>query len=126
MDSDRGLELVTCTIEMRFTPEAQEDAVRALVSAVGRTEAKSGCRECVVTRDAAEEGLVRYGEAWESRAEFQRHLESAAFGIVLVVMDLCREKPRVVIGDLSGRSGIRHLRDLREGRLEGTRETGTS
>jgi quinol monooxygenase YgiN len=126
MDSGRGLELVTCTIEMLFTPEAQDDAVRVLVSAVGRTEAKSGCRECVVTRDATEESRVRYSEAWESKAAFQRHLQSEEFRIVLVAMDLCREKPSVVVGDLAGRSGIEYLKDLREARLEGCEEQETT
>ncbi len=115
MDTDRSLDLVTCTINMRFAPEALEDAVRLLTSAVGRTGAKSGCRECVVTRDAAEEGRVRYCEAWDLRETFQRHLRSEEFGTVLVAMDLCLQEPEVMIGDLSGRRGISYLRELREG-----------
>jgi quinol monooxygenase YgiN len=114
MDSSPSLDVVTCSIEMRFAPDVLEEAVRMLVSAVGRTEARRGCRECVVARDAVEEGRVRYGEAWDSRGAFLRHLAGEEFQLVLVAMDMSLEEPRVTVGDLTGRRGIAHLQELRE------------
>lgn len=115
MDSSKSLDLVTCSIEMRFTPEVLENAVRLLLSTVGRTEARPGCLQCNVSRDAVEQGRIRYTEVWESLTAFQRHLRAEEFKVVLVGMELCSEEPRVMIGDLSGRSGIAYLEELREG-----------
>lgn len=105
---------VTCAIDMRFAHKNIDQALRLLVSAIGRTEAKPGCLECMATRDATEEDRVRYSEEWRSKAAFQRHLRSEEFQRVLVAMDMCIEEPKVVVGYRSGRSGMAHLRAMRE------------
>jgi len=112
--ANNRLRLVTCSIDMRFLPGKMDEVVQMLVSAVGRTEANAGCKECVVARDAAETGRVRYSEVWNSETAFQRHLRSSEFQHVLMAMDLCCEEPQVMIGDLSGRRGIAYLQELRE------------
>lgn len=99
---------------MRFAHKDIDQALHLLVSAIGRTEAKPGCLECMATRDAAAEDRVRYSEEWTSKSAFQRHLRSEEFRRVLVAMDMCTEEPKVVVGSLSGRSGMAHLRAMRE------------
>ena len=81
---------------------------------VGRTEATPGCLTCTVARDAADKNRIRYQETWDAEPAFRRHVQSDEFQRVLVAMDMCREEPRVVIGNLSGRSGIAYLQELRE------------
>ena len=114
MHSDHSLAVVTCLIDMHFAPENLERAVQLLLSLVQRTEATPGCRTCAVLRDAANEGRVRYNETWDVEPAFQRHVQSEEFRRVLVAMDMCCEEPQVVIGNLSGRSGMAYLRELRE------------
>jgi quinol monooxygenase YgiN len=97
---------------MLFPPGKRDQAIQLLVSAVGRTEAKPGCRECLVARDVSGEGLVRYSEVWDSESAFQQHLRSEEFRRVLVAMDMSYEEPKVVIGNLSGRNGFDYMRTL--------------
>ena len=106
---------VTCSIDMKFAERWIDEAVNLLVSAVGCTEAKPGCRECRVARDAAERGYVHYHERWTTEAGFREHLKSDEFKRILVAMDLCCEEPRVVVGSLTGRMGIDYLNELRGG-----------
>jgi quinol monooxygenase YgiN len=108
--NDNGV--LTCSITMRFAPATVEQAVQLLLSAVGRTESKTGCVACSVGRDAAEPARVRYDEAWTTEHEFRRHVQSEEFRRILVAMEMASEEPRVTIGTLSGRAGIEFLEDL--------------
>ena len=114
MASEPNLALTKCSIEFQLAPGELESAVQLLLSVVGHTEAKPGCRSCSVARDAGREGRVRYEETWSSEASFHQHVRSEEFRRVLVAMDMCCEEPQVVIGNLSGRSGLDCLRELRE------------
>lgn len=98
---------------MRFAPGALDGAVQLLRSVIGPTQAKQGCTACAVAWDVTEDFLVRYSEMWASQASFERHVKSEEFRRVLVAMDMCRDEPRVVLGNLSGRSGMDYLRELR-------------
>lgn len=102
-------------LDLMFSPENLEQAVQLLVSGIGRTEAKPGCRECLVARDAASEGHLRYSEAWDVEASFRRHIRSEEFQRVMVAMDMCSEEPRITIGELSGRKGMEYLKELHNG-----------
>lgn len=108
------VELVTLTIEMNVRPEVQGQALQLLRSGVGLTEAKAECQSCRVSRDALDDNRLRYSETWTSVAAMQRHVQSEAFRRVLTAMDLCSEEPQVIIGNLSGHSGMAYLRELRE------------
>jgi len=105
---------------MYFTSSNAERAVPLLLSGVSRTESKTGCRTCTVARDATEPNRVRYCETWSEEATFRRHVQSPDFQRVLAAMDMCCEEPEVVIGNLSGRSGISYLQELREKKENGT------
>lgn len=119
MNRDCRLAMVTCLIDMRLLPADAERAVQLLLSSVGRTEAKPGCLSCTVLRDASDACRVRYSETWESESAFERHARSEEFQRVLVAMDMCCEEPQVVVGNLSGHSGIAHLRELRDKKDKG-------
>lgn len=106
--------LKTCSIAMRFNPEALQHALDLLLLGTGPIRAKRGCRSCRVERDASEEGLVRYSEEWESDEAFGRHLQSEEFWRVLLAMDMCSEEPEVAIGALSAQYGLEALQVMRE------------
>jgi quinol monooxygenase YgiN len=114
MPKEHDLALVTCSIGLRFPKRGADSGVQLLLSTVGQTQAKTGCVSCAVARDAMEPECVRYTEEWSSDPAFRRHLRSEEFRRVLAAMDMCCEEPQVVIGNLSGRSGIAYLQELRE------------
>ncbi len=113
MNNHFALDLVSCTVDMHFSPENADRAIQLLLSGVGRTEAKLDCRACTVARDANEPNRVRYSETWKLESAFRKHVQSEEFRRVLMAMDMCCEEPQVVIGNLSGRSGISYLQELR-------------
>jgi quinol monooxygenase YgiN len=113
MPTDKRVALKTVLIEMRFLGAHEHDALRVLRSVTGITAAKSGCRACSVARDAADDELFRYREQWNSETAFLRHIRSDEFQRVLVAMDMCSEEPQVLVGNLSGTSGMDCLRELR-------------
>jgi quinol monooxygenase YgiN len=114
MQEEHDLALVTCSIGLRFPKRVADGGVQLLLSTVGQIQAKAGCVSCAVARDAVDPECVRYTEEWSSDPSFRRHLRSEEFLRVLTVMDMCCEEPQVVIGNLSGRSGIAYLQELRE------------
>lgn len=113
MNTGNRISLKTILIEMRFLPPQAEDALRLFRSVAGITEAKSGCSACSIGRDSVDEELFRYREEWDSESAFLRHIRSDEFQRVLVAMDMCREEPQVVVGNLSGTRGMDCLRELR-------------
>lgn len=114
MNSDNGVTLATCSIDMHFAPKDVDHAVRLLLSVQGNIQSKRGCRDCRVGMDAADAGLVHYLEEWETEESFLRHVQSEEFRRVLIAVDLCCEEPRIVVGNLSGQIGMAYLRELRE------------
>jgi quinol monooxygenase YgiN len=114
MNSDNGLSLATCSIDMHFASKDMDHAVQLLLSVRGYIQAKLGCRACEVGMEAEDAGLVHYREEWESAEAFQKHVQSEEFRRVLNAVDLCCEEPRIVVGNLFGQLGMEYLRKLRE------------
>jgi quinol monooxygenase YgiN len=114
MESGEMLHLATCSIRMRFDPKGMDHAVRLLLSVRENIRAKRDCHACEVGLEAREEGFVHYREEWKSGEAFINHVQSAEFRRVLFALDLCCEEPRIVVGNLSGRTGISNLLKLRE------------
>ena len=114
MDPGNRLSFATCSIDMRFDPKDVNHAIRMLLSVRGSIQAKRGCRACEVGMEASEPGLVHYREEWETEDVFQQHVQSEEFRRVLIALDLCCEEPRIVVGNLSGHSGMEYLRKLLE------------
>jgi quinol monooxygenase YgiN len=113
-DSGDRLNVSTCMVDMRFLPKDLDHAVRLLLSVKGDILTKRGCHTCDVAREAADEGVVHYREAWESGMAFREHVRSEEFRRVLIAMDLSCEEPQIMVGTLSGHSGMAYLRNLRE------------
>jgi quinol monooxygenase YgiN len=114
MDSGDRLRLAICSIEMRFNPKDVDHAIRLLLSVRGSIQAKRGCRVCEVGMEASDPGLVHYREEWETEDVFHQHVQSEEFRRVLIALDLCCEEPRIVVGNMSGRTGMADLLKLRE------------
>ena len=114
MNPGNRLSFATCSIDMRFDPKDVDHAIRMLLSVRGSIQAKRGCRACEVGMEASEPGLVHYREEWETEDVFHQHVQSEEFRRVLIALDLCCEAPRIVVGNLSGHSGMEYLRKLRE------------
>jgi quinol monooxygenase YgiN len=114
MDPDDRLSLTTCAIDMRFADKDVQHAVRLLLSVKASILAKHGCHACEIGMEVSDPGLVLYREEWEQGEAFPRHVRSEEFRRVLIAVDLAREEPRIVVGDLSGQSGMGYLRSLRE------------
>jgi quinol monooxygenase YgiN len=114
MASADGLNLATCSVDMRFLPEDVDRAVRLLISVKGDILTKRGCRACDVSTEAADPGVVHYREEWESEEVFREHVRSEEFRRVLIAMDMSSEEPRIVVGKLSGHGGMERLRELRD------------
>ncbi|MDF7799689.1 antibiotic biosynthesis monooxygenase [Pontiellaceae bacterium B1224] len=105
-------EVVTLSIDLHFTAENAPQAIQLLISGCGKTEAKPGCQQCRVTKDTVKGNRVRYTEAWNTQADFDRHLQSEEFRRVLVALDMCSEEPEVSVGNFSGHTGLRYLQNL--------------
>ena len=108
MNPNDRLILATCSIDMRFESKDMEHAVQLLLSVRRNIQAKRGCRACEVGMDAADAGLVHYLEEWESAEDFHQHVRSEEFRRVLIAVDLCCEEPKIVVGNLSGHTGMEH------------------
>jgi quinol monooxygenase YgiN len=113
-DSGERLSISTCSVDMRFLTKDVDRAVRLMLSVQGEILAKRGCRACDVAVAVADPAVVHYREEWDSEETFHEHVRSEEFRRVLIAMDMSCEEPRIVIGNLTGHSGLAFLRNIRE------------
>ncbi len=106
--------VVNCSIDIRFAPKDVDQGIQLLLSVHGSIQAKHGCRVCRVGIDAADACLIHYTEEWESSEAFHNNVRSEEFRRILIAVDMGCEEPHIVVGKLSGESGIAYLLKVRE------------
>ena len=56
-----------------------------------------GCESCQISQDLNDTDIAILVEEWQSREDFERHIRSDEFRIILSMMELSSEKPKVKI-----------------------------
>lgn len=104
----------TCSIDLHLVPTDAGKGMLLLRSVVGYTRSLPGCLGCVTWCDASECEWLHYSETWTTEEAFRRHVQSARFRPVLMVLDMASEEPQVMVGKVYPTGGLSYLLSLCE------------
>jgi quinol monooxygenase YgiN len=105
--------MIHATIRMIIPIQKVKEAVDILRSVAERTRIQPGCVSCRIYHDAQEENVIMFDELWKTQEEHERHLRSAEYRNVLLVVEMAHEKPEISFSEFSGSTGVETIEKAR-------------
>ena len=105
--------MIHATIRMKMPVTRVTEAVEILRSVAERTRVQPGCISCRIYHEAEEENVIMLDELWRSKEDHERHLRSAEYRNVLLVIELAHEKPEIKFSEFSGSTGVETIEKAR-------------
>jgi quinol monooxygenase YgiN len=105
--------MIQARITIYSQPGRREDIVRSILSLIESSRLDSGCRSCRLYADVADADALTLVEEWETRADMERRLRSAAYGQLVQLMEMSREPPETVFHTITETRGLEALREIR-------------
>ncbi len=106
--------MVRACITMTVAREQRAEAIAALRSIVGPTQAEPGCLQCSVYVDAEDACRLCIIEEWLTQAHLRNRLRSKAYLDLLEIMEMATVEPRVQFDEFTIRRGIEVIHEERE------------
>jgi quinol monooxygenase YgiN len=98
---------------MRMPARNVSEAMGILRSVAERTRVQPGCLSCRIYQDAQEEDVIMIEELWKSQEDLDRHLRSAEYRHVLLVVEMAHEQPEFRFNDVSHATGLETIERAR-------------
>jgi len=105
--------MIHATIRMKMPVQKVREAVDILGSVAEQTRIQPGCISCRIYHDEQEENVVMMDEVWRTQEEHERHLRSAEYRNVLLVVEMANEKPEIKFSVLSDSTGLETIEKAR-------------
>ncbi len=80
--------------------------MRALGALLGPTRAAAGCMQAHLYADVDKPQTLFLVEEWESRAQFERNLDTAKINTIVAAIELCGEAPVVRVDSVEREEGV--------------------
>jgi len=105
--------MIQVTIRMIFEADKKHDAVRNLLSTIGRTRVETGCISCSLISDAEDAQVVVYEELWRDEEDLELHQRSDAYRMVSLVFEMASTPPDIRIDTITSSSGMELIEKVR-------------
>jgi quinol monooxygenase YgiN len=105
--------VVQATVRMVMDRGALDEALRILQSIVERTRVEPGCVDCSIHRDTEDDRVIVFEQVWTGEQEMRRLLASDEYRTVLLLMEMCTEKPTVRFDTIAGSTGMETIESAR-------------
>ena len=84
-------------------------------SVTGPTSVQPGCISCKFYQDIDDPDSMLFVEEWSSREEYEHHIRSDTFRIILSLIDLSDEAPLFKLDTISKTEGLEAIKAVRIG-----------
>jgi len=105
--------MIHATIRMKMPVQKAKQAMEILRSVAERTRVEPGCISCRIYRDDQEEHAILIEEFWRSQEELERHLRSAEYRNVLLVVEMAHKEPEIRFSEFSASTGVETIEKAR-------------
>jgi quinol monooxygenase YgiN len=105
--------MIHATIRMKMPGQKVREAMDILGSVAERTRIQPGCVSSRIYHDAQEENVIMIDEIWRSQEEHERHLRSAEYRKVLLVVEMANKKPEIKFSEFSESTGVETIEKAR-------------
>jgi quinol monooxygenase YgiN len=106
--------MIVVRITMNVLPEKQKELVQTLLSMIGTMEKEAGCLSYTLFCDIEDKNLLNLLEEWKTRKDFNHHLRSEMFGILLGTKSLLNEPHGIKIYTVHKSEGMEAVHTARE------------
>lgn len=105
--------MIIVSITLRAYPEKHLELQQTLVSMIAPMENEDGCLSYAVLCDIQDKNLFNLLAGWKTRDNFNQHLQSPRFGVLLGTKTLLSEPPRIEIHTISKSEGMEAVQAVR-------------
>jgi len=111
---------IHATIRMLLPARRRKEARGILASMIERINLEEGCISCRLYQDVLEERALMLEEMWAGETALYKHLRSADFRNVLLVVEMASEPPEIRFDRISSSTGLSTIVEVR-GKTDGFR-----
>ena len=105
--------MVIVTLLFKVPGERRKDFLDSARLIVGPTKVLPGCTSCGFYQNLNDPDTVLFVEEWESRESLDRHIKSESYRIILSLLELSGEPPKIKINTVSKTEGLEAIEALR-------------
>ena len=105
--------MIHATIRMTIPEQKIAEAMEILRSFAEQTRFDPGCISCRIYHDIQEQSVIMIEELWKSQEALYRHLRSAEYRNVLLVVEMAHEEPEIRFSAFSHSTGIETIEKAR-------------
>jgi len=106
-------DMIISFLKLKPIPEKHQAVLDILGYVKERLQMKRGCLESSIFQECDSDPMILYLEAWQSKMDMDRHIESDVYLRLLNAMDLCREEPAISFHEVSETKGMDWIAALR-------------
>ena len=105
--------MIHATVTIAVTPVQRDGVLDVLRSLMHPMRVEPGCLDCRLYEDVTTEGVFTLVEDWATPEEFERHLRTEAYRLLLMVMELSAVAPQVRFHVVSRTMGMETIHAAR-------------
>ena len=107
--------MIIATLRVKVPADQRKILLDSVRSVTGRTSVKPGCISCKFYQDMDDPDSMLFMEEWSSREEYEHHIKSDTFRIILSLIDLSDEAPLFKLNTISKTEGLEAIEAVRIG-----------
>jgi quinol monooxygenase YgiN len=105
--------MIHATVTITADPVQRQQVLDVLRSLVSPTRVQRGCLDCRLYEDVTMEGAFALVEDWATPEDFERHLRSETYRLLLLIIEMSVVPPDVRFHQVSGTMGMEAIHAAR-------------
>ena len=105
--------MIIVTLRIKVPANRRKDFLDSARVITGPTNVQPGCISCKFYQDMDDPDSLLFMEEWSSREEYERHIKSDTFRIILSLLDLSDEVPLIKLNTISKTEGFEAIEAIR-------------
>ena len=105
--------MIVTTIRVQTTPENRKEIMQTFRSLSNPIRSERGCKSCRIYREVGNDESLIVVQEWNNRNDWDAHLRSAEFEVMIGVMSLLQKPETVefqVLDQVEGSHSVRALK----------------
>jgi quinol monooxygenase YgiN len=115
--------MILSTVRLAISARHKPEVLRTLRVFMGHTTARAGCAGFSLSEDLTNPETLTISDRWVTREDFDAHVRSDEYRLLLAVIDLSVTPPDITFDDLQHLGGFDLVEALRGPQLAAGRHT---
>ena len=107
--------MIIATLRVKVPADQRKIFLDSARSVTGRTSVQPGCISCKFYQDMDDPDSMLLVDEWSSREEYEHHIRSDTFRVILSLIDLSAEAPEIKLNTVSQIEGLKAIEAVRSG-----------